>query len=103
MSKNSGDWDRFTNKIIVTDEPEEMSTVQQPSVALALVNGLLTVAILSALTALGLMIANNVLIGAWPEFTEIAPGIGFLDAFHVSWIGWLVFIFKQTVVANVMK
>ena len=102
MNRNSGDWDRFTNKITGNEELEEISTMQQSAV-LALLNGLITMGVLSAISALGLMVGNSVLIGAWPEFTAIAPGIGYFDAFHVSYIGWFLFVMKQTVVANVMK
>jgi hypothetical protein len=102
MSRDNAEWSRFTSKIVVNEESEETITMQ-PSPVIALINGLITIVVLSAISALGLMIANSVLVGAWPEFTEIAPGIGFFDAFHVSYIGWFVFIMKQTVVANVMK
>jgi hypothetical protein len=83
----SEDWEKILNRL--TEEKKS-----KPTLSNSIIGGILSFAVLNAITTVILMMLNNSVNRAWPNIDTFTPSIGFWDAWSISGLLWFIYLIK---------
>ena len=96
----TNDFDRLIKNLTT----EDTSTAQQKSgIIKTFINVLGSAALISCFGGLLLMWMNNIVIGAYPNFNELTPGIGYFDASRFFFCVMIIYFVFSALHANKEK
>ncbi len=93
------DFDRLIQNLTSQDA----ATQQKKSNVKTFISVIGSAALISCFGGLILLWANHIVINAYPNFTELSPGIGYFDASRLFFCGMLIYFIFSALHANKEK